>query len=112
MELDKSTYNTMVLMGIENMINNNNKEYIRFCFNIHNGCDYFTDLTDKGIEITVIFYNQYDFKFVIYHNKDKYLVAKLLSEENKYTLEQRYEFKECINLFMAMINGFYGYTIE
>lgn len=46
MELDKSTYNTMVLMGIENMINNNKQEYIRFCFNIYNGCDYFTDLTD------------------------------------------------------------------
>ena len=111
MELDKSTYNTMVLMGIENIINNNKQEYIRFCFNIYNGCDYFTDLTDKGIEVTVIFYNQYDFKFTMYHNKENYLTAKLLSEE-KYTLKQRFEIKNCINIFLAMLNGFYKYSIE
>lgn len=111
MELDKNVYDTMVLIGIENMLNYNKKEYIKFCFNIYNGCDYFTDLTNKGIEMTVIFYNQYDFKFAIYHNKENYLTAELLSEE-KYTLKQRWEIKNCINIFLAMINGFYGYTIE
>ena len=110
MELDKNVYNTMILIGIENMLNYNKKEYIKFCFNIYHGCDYFTDLTNKGIEITVIFYNQYDFKFMIYHNKENYLTAELLSEE-KYTLKQRFEIKNCINIFLTMINGFYGYAI-
>ena len=47
----------------------------------------------------------------MYHNKENYLTAKLLSEE-KYKLKQRWEIKNCINIFLAMLNGFYGYTIE
>ena len=47
----------------------------------------------------------------MYHNKENYLTAKLLSEE-KYTLKQRFEIKNCINIFLAMLNGFYKYAIE
>ena len=67
MELDKNVYNTMVLIGIENMINNNKQEYIKFCFNIYNGCDYFTNLTNKGIEtihITHLNYGNIHKKFL------------------------------------------------